>query len=114
MDTYTTPTMSVAATQPFTAAHRSYVKTLYRRSLKNAQDWYVRRDLWRTKAIELRIHFEKHRDVRDPRRVAAMLAEVEMEQARFAHPDPTVMPLSPGGTKWERNLPPRLGPPPEA
>merc|ERR1712098_68539 len=65
------------------------------RSLKNAQDWYVRRDLWRTKAIELRVHFEKHRDVRDPRRVAAMLAEVEREQKRWAHPDPTVMPMSP-------------------
>merc|ERR1711939_429729 len=93
---------------PFSAAHRSYVKTLYRRSLKNAQDWYVRRDLWRNKAIEIRVLFEKHRDVRDPRRVAAMLAEVEADAAKLKHPDPYIGPLSPGGTKWERNIPPKM------
>lgn len=39
---------------PFTDAHRSYVKSLYKRILKNEQDWLVRRDLWRNRAIEVR------------------------------------------------------------
>ena len=39
-------------------------------------------------AIELRVTFEKHRDVRDPRRVAAMLRQVEEEATKLRHPDP--------------------------
>lgn len=49
---------------------------------------YVRRDLWRNKAIEIRIQFEKNRNVRDPRAVAALLNEAEKEVQRMAHPDP--------------------------
>ncbi|CAD6566724.1 MAG: hypothetical protein CYPHOPRED_001105 [Cyphobasidiales sp. Tagirdzhanova-0007] len=94
--------------QPFTQAHRKYVKTLYRQSLKNALDWYVRRDLWRNKAIELRVLFEKNKNVRDPRRVATLLREVEAESSKLAHPDPYRPPLFVDGTKWERNIPPRM------
>ena len=42
----------------------------------------------RMQAIELRVTFEKHRDVRDPRRVAAMLRQVEEEATKLRHPDP--------------------------
>ena len=46
---------------PFTAAHRSYVKTLYRRILTNELNWIVRRDLWRAKALAIRAEFERNR-----------------------------------------------------
>jgi hypothetical protein len=49
---------------------------------------YVRRDLWRNKAIEIRAQFERNRNVRDPRAVAALLNEAEREVQKFAHPDP--------------------------
>lgn len=49
---------------------------------------YVRRDLWRNKAIEIRVQFERNRHVKDPRAVAALLNEAEKEVQRMAHPDP--------------------------
>ena len=39
-------------------------------------------------AIELRVLFEKNKNVRDPRRVATLLREVEAESSKLAHPDP--------------------------
>ncbi|ORY56533.1 hypothetical protein BCR35DRAFT_309777 [Leucosporidium creatinivorum] len=97
-----------SAVTPFSTAHRRYVQHLYRRALKGAQDWYVRRDLWRNKAIEIRVQFERNRHVKDPRAVAALLNEAEKEVQRMAHPDPYRPSLFPDGTKWERNLPPRM------
>jgi NADH dehydrogenase (ubiquinone) 1 beta subcomplex subunit 9 len=46
---------------PFTAANRLYVKSLYRRKLKNALDWTIRRDLWRPQALLIRAEFERNR-----------------------------------------------------
>jgi hypothetical protein len=51
-------TMSVS---PFTAAHRFYVKSLYKRYLVNALNWNVRRDTWRQQALEIRAEFERNR-----------------------------------------------------
>jgi NADH dehydrogenase (ubiquinone) 1 beta subcomplex subunit 9 len=51
----------MSAISPFTTAHRQYVKSLYRRSLKNKLDWTIRRDLWRPQALQVRAEFEKHR-----------------------------------------------------
>ena len=48
---------------PFTAAHRSYVKSLYRRILKNELDWIVQRNLWRGRALAVRAEFESNRCV---------------------------------------------------
>lgn len=45
---------ATAGGSPFTSAHRSYVKSLYKRTLKNELDWIVRRDIWRDRAIEVR------------------------------------------------------------
>ena len=42
----------------------------------------------RPQAIEIRVLFEKNRDIRDPRRVATMLKKVEDEMREFQHPDP--------------------------
>jgi hypothetical protein len=43
--------------------NRLYVKSLYKRYLTNALNWYIRRDLWRNKAIEIRADFERNRCV---------------------------------------------------
>lgn len=48
---------------PFSSAHRLHVKSLYKRYLVDAQNWYIRRDLWRNKAIEIRAEFERNRFV---------------------------------------------------
>lgn len=48
---------------PFSAAHRSYVKSLYKRYLVNSLNWTIRRDLWRPRALEIRARFEQNRCV---------------------------------------------------
>lgn len=53
--------MSVPA--PFTAAHKAYVKSLYRRILTNELNWTVRRDIWRGKALAVRAEFDRNRCV---------------------------------------------------
>ncbi|KAM0791500.1 hypothetical protein ACM66B_005953 [Microbotryomycetes sp. NB124-2] len=96
------------AVAPFSQAHKRYVQHLYRRALKGAQDWYVRRDLWRNKAIEIRVEFERNRNVKDPRAVANLLRQAEQQVAAMSHPDPYKPSMFPDGTKWERNVPPRM------
>ncbi len=54
----TTTTMSATA---FSSAHRLYVKSLYRRYLKNTLDWTIRRDVWRAQAMQIRADFEANR-----------------------------------------------------
>ncbi|KAI0092199.1 hypothetical protein BDY19DRAFT_990932 [Irpex rosettiformis] len=102
--------MSSALPSPFTAAHRSYIKSLYKRYLKNDLDWTIRRDLWRANSLAIRAEFERNRDVHDPRALAAILEKAEADLKERAHPDPYRPPTAPDGTKWERNAPPPLGP----
>jgi len=94
----------------FTNAHRLYVKSLYKRYLTNSLNWCIRRDVWRDRAIEIRQEFEKNRHVRDPRALAQIFAKAEAQLAETLHPDPYIPAMMPGGTKWERNLPPPTGP----
>ncbi|KLO14996.1 NDUFB9, NADH-ubiquinone oxidoreductase [Schizopora paradoxa] len=100
----------MSAISPFSSAHRLYVKSLYKRCLKNSLDWTIRRDIWRRKALEIRAEFERNRNVHDPRALAVILEKAEAELAANRHPDPYILPISPGGTKWERNTPPKMGP----
>ncbi|PPQ74365.1 hypothetical protein CVT24_000659 [Panaeolus cyanescens] len=95
--------MSAPAT--FSSAHRLYVKGLYKRYLKNALDWTVRRDIWRPQALQIRAQFEANRNVTDPRALATILSQAEKELANQKHCDPYIAPSFPGGTKWERNTP---------
>ncbi|KAI0316205.1 NDUFB9, NADH-ubiquinone oxidoreductase [Amylostereum chailletii] len=98
------------STSPFTAAHRSYVKSLYKRMLKNERDWVVRYDLFRPRALAIRARFDANRDVHDPRALATLLEKAEADLATVKHPDPYIPSMMPGGTKWERNAPPPVGP----
>jgi len=49
---------------PFTAAHRRYVKSLYKRMLENERNWVVRYDFFRARACAVRAEFERNRYVR--------------------------------------------------
>jgi NADH dehydrogenase (ubiquinone) 1 beta subcomplex subunit 9 len=64
------------------------VQHLYRRALKSALDWTIQRPIWREKAIEIRVQFERNRDVKDPRAVARLLQQAEETVAALEHPDP--------------------------
>ncbi|KAI0796996.1 hypothetical protein C8Q75DRAFT_802654 [Abortiporus biennis] len=102
--------MSAAVPSPFSATHRLYVKSLYKRMLNNELNWVIRRDLWRARAIAIRAEFERNRNVQDPRALADIFAKAEADFAERRHPDPYRPAMAPDGTKWERNVPPPLGP----
>ncbi|VDB89898.1 unnamed protein product [Peniophora sp. CBMAI 1063] len=94
---------------PYSQAHTSYIRGLYRRMLKNELDWVIRWDLWRPRALAIRAQFEQNRNVRDPRALAKILEKAEAELKAKKHLDPVIPSTAPGGTKWERNLPPPRG-----
>ncbi|KAJ3980641.1 hypothetical protein F5890DRAFT_1477569 [Lentinula detonsa] len=115
------------STPTFSAAHRRYVKSLYRRMLTDSLNWTIHRELWRRRALVIRAEFESNRNVHDPRELAVIFDKAEADLARNQHPDPVICelhlvapmllslihppaPLFPGGTKWERNIPPPMGP----
>ncbi|KAH9938007.1 uncharacterized protein B0H18DRAFT_965079 [Fomitopsis serialis] len=100
----------MSAPSPFTAVHRKYVQGLYRRYLNNELNWTINRNAWRGRAIAVRAEFERNRNVHDPRELSAILQKAEADLAERLHPDPYRPPEAVDGTKWERNLPPPIGP----
>ncbi|KAJ3992513.1 hypothetical protein F5050DRAFT_1579419 [Lentinula boryana] len=105
------------STSTFSAAHRRYVKSLYRRMLTDSLNWTIHRELWRRRALVIRAEFERNRNVHDPRELAVIFDKAEADLARNQHPDPVICelnlvgpmllslihppaPLFPGGTKW--------------
>lgn len=54
---------TMSSSPAFSAVHRSYVKSLYKRFLVNSLNWTIRRDLWRPRALEIRARFEQNRCV---------------------------------------------------
>ena len=92
----------------FTEANRRYVMSLYKRCLKLSLDWIIRRDIWRSEAIEIRQMFDANRNMNDPRQLKILLGKAEATLASLRHPDPYVFPTAPGGSKFERNMAPPL------
>ncbi|WFD28262.1 hypothetical protein MNAN1_003270 [Malassezia nana] len=92
----------------FSELHKQYVMNLYRRFLRDSLNWRIRRDAWRADASHIRAQFEHNRHVRNPRELATLLNRAEEQLASRQHPDPYKPPTYVGGTKWERNLPPRM------
>ncbi|KAG0250896.1 hypothetical protein BG011_007992 [Mortierella polycephala] len=86
--------------------HRRLIQSLYKRSLKTAQDWYIDTSLFRRKAVELRMEFDAKKNLRHPRQIAQAIQDAERQLAELRHPDPYIAPTAPGGTKFERNLHP--------
>ncbi|KAG0343047.1 hypothetical protein BG000_009366 [Podila horticola] len=87
-------------------AHRRLIQSLYRQSLRTAQDWYIDTNLFRHKAVELRIQFDANKNVHHPRQIGSLVKETERQLAESRHPDPYLYPTAPGGTKFERNVHP--------
>ncbi|WFC97131.1 hypothetical protein MBRA1_003797 [Malassezia brasiliensis] len=105
---FVTAARQTNAPTTFSKLHKQYVQNLYRRFLRNSLDWHIRRDLWREDAQRIRAEFEHNRNVKNPRELATILQQAEQQLASRQHPDPYKPPTYVGGTKWERNLPPRM------
>lgn len=90
----------------FSVAHKRCVTSLYRRALKTSLDWIIDREAWRRKAVEIRARFDANKNVRSIKHLRALLEDAENELRKHSHPDPYRYPTAPGGSKWERNIPP--------
>lgn len=75
-------------------AHRLHVQSLYKRALKTSLDWYIQRDLWRQKALDIRAQFERNKHVSNPKEIQLLLKNAEKELQSWAHPDPYKRTLS--------------------
>ncbi|KAG0169034.1 hypothetical protein DFQ30_004027 [Apophysomyces sp. BC1015] len=98
--------MSSPVSSAFKNVHRLQVQSLYKRSLKLSLDWYIQRDLWRQKALDIRAQFEANKHITNPKELQAIINQTEKTLEEWAHPDPYILPLGPEGSKWERNVPP--------
>ncbi|KAI8909692.1 hypothetical protein EDD86DRAFT_226263 [Gorgonomyces haynaldii] len=87
------------------SAHQLYVKSLYRKSLKLASDWYWQRAEFREKAVMIRGLFEQNRHLTNQKEIQQHLLRTEGLLAKYYHPQPYIAPSGLGGTKWERNIP---------
>lgn len=85
-------------------SNRRIVSSLYRQSLRLSKSWINRRDLYRTKALEIRAQFEANKGVKDPRQIHHLLVNTKALLEKYAHPDPIIPPQRPGGTKFDRNV----------
>ena len=86
--------------------HRQRVTRLYRRCLNHILSWDVQRDRYRENAVKLRVAFDQYKNVKDPRKAKTILKTAEDEFFRWQHPQPYINPSAPGGTLYQRNLPP--------
>ncbi|ODV59868.1 NADH dehydrogenase [ubiquinone] 1 beta subcomplex subunit 9 ASCRUDRAFT_36735 [Ascoidea rubescens DSM 1968] len=96
---------------PFTAANRKLVCSYYLQSLRLARNWIFRRDLYRKQCMELRRKFDINKDVSDPKELNKIIRETQGLLYELRHPDPIIPPGRPGGTKYERVVPPKLDTP---
>lgn len=93
----------------FSEYNRKVVSSLYRQSLRLSKNWINRRDVWRTKALEIRQQFDQNKNIEDYRHAQALIEDTKQLLIKYQHPEPIIPSKRPGGTKYERNIPPPQG-----
>ncbi|CDK28094.1 unnamed protein product [Kuraishia capsulata CBS 1993] len=58
---------------PFSLANKKLVSSLYRQSLRTAQNWINRKDFYRKKAAEIRGRFEANKHIEDPNQLKSFI-----------------------------------------
>lgn len=86
--------------------HQQRVTRLYRNSLKHLLSWTMSREIWRPHAVVMRSQFDENKHLTDRVQIEKVLQEAEAKFEYFRHPAPYIAPKAPGGSKFERNVPP--------
>ncbi|KAK9873390.1 hypothetical protein WA026_022453 [Henosepilachna vigintioctopunctata] len=89
---------------PGLLTHTQRVKSFYKRVLRNLENYYDKRNVFRYHAVLMRAEFEKNRDIKDMRQAKKLLEDGEEELFQNMHPIPKLFPLSPGGVAYEREV----------
>eukprot|EP01134_Creolimax_fragrantissima_P007674 CFRG7674T1 len=96
------------STSLFGPSHSLRVARLYRQALGEARSWCVTFELYREKCLEIRERFDNNKNITNKKQVDRILADTEAELHKIQHPQPYIFPTAPGGSKYERNIPPHL------
>ncbi|XP_070574681.1 NADH dehydrogenase [ubiquinone] 1 beta subcomplex subunit 9-like [Ptychodera flava] len=86
--------------------HSQRVLRLYKKSLRHLESYCHARHKFRYHATLLRARFDEKKDEKDLVKAARYLQEGEEEFWKKQHPQPYIFIDSPGGTRFERDLPP--------
>jgi NADH dehydrogenase (ubiquinone) 1 beta subcomplex subunit 9 len=89
--------------------HHQRVTRLYRRALRELNNWAIDRDLFCRESDKIRAEFDASRMLEPHGGLTQRLVrEAEEKVASFTHPDPYVKPYMPGGSKFMRNPAPPI------
>ncbi|KAL3288449.1 hypothetical protein HHI36_002894 [Cryptolaemus montrouzieri] len=97
--------MSCGVPIPGLVTHTRKVQSLYKRVLRNLENYYDRREVFRFRAVLMRAEFDKNKNIKDMRLAKKLLQEGEEELFRTMHPIPRKFPESPGGVAYNRAVP---------
>ncbi|EDV24215.1 uncharacterized protein TRIADDRAFT_8831, partial [Trichoplax adhaerens] len=86
--------------------HAQRVTRLYRQCLRHSLSWIIERDKWRREAVCIRARFDANKNITNMTVANQLYEEAMKEFNLYKHPDPYVHPDSPGGVRYERNIPP--------
>ncbi|XP_026482042.1 NADH dehydrogenase [ubiquinone] 1 beta subcomplex subunit 9 [Ctenocephalides felis] len=86
------------------STHAKKVCSLYKRALRNLENWRWQRDIFRYEATLLRHRFDLNKDEKDPRVAQKLLAEGEEELFQNMHYQPRQFASSPGGVAYGRDV----------
>jgi NADH dehydrogenase (ubiquinone) 1 beta subcomplex subunit 9 len=73
------------------------------------KSWINRRDLFRQKALEIRQQFDENKNIANRHEAEKLIRSTQQLLNQYKHPDPIIPSQRPGGTKFERNVPPPQG-----
>mmetsp|Transcript_35625 Transcript_35625/g.66021 ORF Transcript_35625/g.66021 Transcript_35625/m.66021 type:complete len:99 (+) Transcript_35625:31-327(+) len=90
------------------ASHVPRVRMLYRKICKELYHYSATRPVWGEFIQEARARFEANRDVTDEAKIQALIKDGEKWLIDNKCGDPYIVPTNPGGTKFQRNVPPSL------
>lgn len=91
---------------PFTEANTKRVSSLFREALRTAFDHSMKFDIYREQTIKIRQQFNANKHISDPQELEKVIQFTRSKLAEWKHPDPYIPPSRPGGTKYQRNIPP--------
>ncbi|GAM27398.1 hypothetical protein SAMD00019534_105730 [Acytostelium subglobosum LB1] len=86
--------------------HSQKVFRMYRKCLKSIRDYSEDYDYFLANASDLRSVLKSRKDETNPFLVKKYMKEFESFSNYWDHPDPYIPCDAPGGSKWQRNIPP--------
>ncbi|EFA75898.1 hypothetical protein PPL_10470 [Heterostelium album PN500] len=87
-------------------SHAQKVIRLYRKGLKSIRDYSEDYDWFLTNALQLRNTLKARKNETNPFLIQQHMKDFEKFVNYWEHPDPYIPCDAPGGSKWQRNIPP--------